>query len=69
MRCTTMSLQQFLWSKMFWGFSASIKLGYTSDDPNHYWKRNIHLREIYYSLECDTKAISVGEIGRHERSL
>lgn len=24
-----MSLQQFLRSKMFWGFSALIKLGYT----------------------------------------
>lgn len=50
-------------------FNASIKLGYTSDDPAHSWKRNIHLREIYCSLECDTKAISVAEIGRHEKSF
>lgn len=59
----------FLGNKVFWGFSASIKLGYTSDDPTRYWKRNIHLREIYCSLECDTKVISVEEIGRHEKSL
>lgn len=69
MQYTAVSLQQFLWSKVFWGFSAPIKLGYTSDASTLYWKRNIHLREIYCSLERDTKAISVGEIGRHEKSL
>lgn len=64
-----MPLQQFLSSEMLWGFSALIKLVYTSDDPAQYWMRTIHLREIYHSLECDTKAISVGEIGWHEKSL
>lgn len=63
MQCKGMPLQQFLSSEMLWGFSALIKLVYTSDDPAQYWMRTIHLREIYHSLECDTKAISVGEIG------
>lgn len=31
-------------------------------------RENKHLREIYSSLECDTKAISVWEIGRHEKN-
>lgn len=30
MQCTALSQQQFLQSEVFWGFSASIKLGYTS---------------------------------------
>lgn len=64
-----MSLQQFLKSKAFWDFNAPIKLVDSSDDSTHHRKRNTHLREIYDSPECDTKVISVQEIGRHEKSL
>lgn len=64
-----MSLQHFLKSKAIWDFNAPIKLGDSSDDSTHHRKRNTHLREIYDSPECDTKVISVQEIGRHEKSL
>lgn len=31
----------------FWDFSASIKLGYTCDNPAHNWEGNINLSKIY----------------------
>lgn len=47
----------FLCSKVFEGFSTSVKQGYTCDQPTCCWKQNINLRKIYCSLEYGTEQL------------